>query len=327
MTFLTKLNEAPTADSLGLALGVRGGLITGQPSESLRQLANLSLLDMAKECCYWSKGGLSKAPDADVVRGAFGLSGGMMANAFDNFFGTIVRQAYAEAEDKTQNLVWETEVENYKPSRVIRVQDEVLLLPRGYQQAALQSLTAYVYEWRAYEYAKMLVVNEQDLIDDQFNAIRSAAQSLGRGPKRLKQDLFFSLLLQNPVLPSNGEKVFSTAHNNILSGESSALGSESLASAIQKIREQTITTPDGIVHCELQPKFLLVPPSLENTGRQCLRLQKLDDRKIDLQLIVTSRISSIGVVDPLTGELQQGTNTNWACFAIRPTRLFSLVVI
>jgi hypothetical protein len=99
-----------------------------------------------------------------------------------------------------------------------------------------------------------------------------------------------------------------------LSGGGSALNNTSLGSAIQKIRSQTTTTELGIVHHELRPAYLLCPPSLEDVAKQALRLQMLDDPKVDLQLIVSSRMSSIGTTDPIDGSLHVGSDVNWALF-------------
>jgi len=311
-----KLPSGPSHSSMVMALRLRSGDIpdSGQ-HDSIRYMANMSLAELARESYYWRHGNLSDMTTAsELIRTEFSLSGGAMANVFDGWFGSVVRQAYAESEDKTAGLLWETEVENYMVTRIIRVIDNVLLLPRGHGRANMQSLMAYVVEWKANEYAKVLAVSEMDLVDDVFHSIQQCAKCLGRGPKRLKEDAFFSLLLQNPTLPDD-EQVFSEQHGNFMSGGSSALSNTSLATAISKIRSQTILTEDGVIHCEIAPRYLVVPPLLEDCARQALRLQKLDNEKLDLQLIVTSRLSSIGVCDPLTGQLYTGTNSNWALFA------------
>jgi hypothetical protein len=191
------------------------------------------------------------------------------------------------------------------------VLDTAMLLPRGREPAEIQSLLGYSVEWSATEYAKSLIVNEIDLVNDHTHAILQAAAGLGRGAVRLRDDLVFSCVLANPVLPSDNLPVFSSGHNNLLTGAGSALSNSSLAQAIAVVRSQTITTEDGIVHLELTPRFLIVPPALENEARQALRLEKLDNEKSDLQLIVTSRLSSAGLADPLSGVVRSGNDTNW----------------
>ncbi len=316
MHYIPKLDHSPTAQALTLALGVRAGDVPGQPSESLRCLASMSLLDMAKEAAFWRIGRLNEEiGTSELIRAEFDFSGGMMAGAFDDFFQTTVLNTYAESDDKSDDLLMETEIPNYQPGRVIIAVDNFHLTLRGKGHADVQSLRTYTYSWRACEFARSVIVNEMDLIDDCFDVIKTCAKALGRAPRRAKQDLLFSLILENPTLPTDNEQLFSSAHNNLLTGPSSALSSTSLASAIQKIREQIFIDDDGyIIHPELAPKYLCVPPALEDTARQILRLAKLDDPKIDIQLRVTSRLGPAGVCNPITGEIRQGISTNWCLF-------------
>jgi hypothetical protein len=312
--YIPKLDRAPTVNDLTLALAARGGDLIAQPSERIRCMARMSLAEMAAEAAFWQYGA-TQASYEESLRGEFDLSSGMMASAFDNFFGTTVLNSYAQSPDKSDDLLMEVDVKNYLPARIIVAVDNMHLSVRGNGRADLQSLTAYAYAWRAFEYARAILIDEKDLINDSFGVIRTCAQALGRAPRRAKEDLLFAMILENPVLPTDSEKLFSEAHNNILSGPSSELGSESLASAIQKIREQVFIDPDGyVVHCELEPRYLVVPPALETRARQYLRLQKLDNLKTDIELRVTSRLSNLGVVNPISGVVWQGSSTNWALF-------------
>jgi hypothetical protein len=317
--YIPRLRSSPTQDQIRVALMVRGGEF-GDPhkaglGEPIFALSQLSLPALAQECAYWQYGA-TQASFEESLRGEFALSGGQLMGAFDSWFNTTLAESFADAEDKSANLMWVTEVPNYKVGRVIVPRDTAVLMSRGHGTANLLSLTAYAVEWLATEFAAAIKVNEVDLIDDNFHAIRACAKNLGRAPKRLKNDLFFSSLLSNPILPCDGERLFSPAHSNYMTGESSELMASNggLGSAIKKIREQITTENGEIIHHELRPRYLLVPPALEQTAKQALRLQMLDDPKVDLQLIVSSRMSAVGVVDPITGEIHVGSDTNWALF-------------
>ena len=85
-----------------------------------------------------------------------------------------------------------------------------------------------------------------------------------------------------------------------------ALGPASIAAACAAIRRQVIVTPEDsdsvqIQHLNLQPRYLVVPPELESLAQELLRLRKLDDPSLDLRLRVESRLSNIGVRNPLDG--------------------------
>ena len=310
--YRSKLSSPPTKqDLLESLIGKTAGsdvIRSGSPAEVL---CRLSTVEICRELASWQTArNANELSASEVVRGAF--SGGELAGAFDGIFGSTLAGAYAAADCKSAGWTAEIkELENYEVTRITRVFDNILLLPRGREPAEIQSLLGYSVEWAATEYAKSLIVDEQDLINDLTHAILQAAAGLGRGAVRLRDDAVFSLILRNPILPSDNLPVFDPGHNNLLSGVGSALSNTSLAQGIAAIRSQTIDTPDGIVHLELRPAYLVVPPALEDTAKQTLRLQKLDNDRIDLQLIVTSRLSSVGVADPLDGTVRKGIDSNW----------------
>jgi hypothetical protein len=293
--------------------------LAGRLGPDIARLAHMPQIELLKEIAHWTmpigpdgEPQIRPVPhaDAEVVRSAF--SGGMVGDIFTKYFGTSVRDAYAEAPSKIKGWVWVSpDLENYRETRLLRVQDDLALLPRNRAPLTLAPLTAFGYAWRAYEFARALTVQEVDFIDDTFGVILRIARGFGKAARRCQHDLVFALLLSNPELP-DGQALYSEAHGNYLSGGDSALSNTSLATAIQMIRSQVLIPADGaaVVHPELTPRYLVVPPALENTARQIMRLQMLDDDS-DLQLIVSSRLGPNGCVDPITGTLYPGSNTNW----------------
>ena len=111
----------------------------------------------------------------------------------------------------------------------------------------------------------------------------------------------------------DGLALFHADHGNLGSG---SLGPGSLAAACAAIRRQVIVTTEDsdspqIQHLNLQPRFLVVPPELESLAQELLRLRTLDDIDLDLRLRVESRLSNIGVRNPLDGSTATGSTTNW----------------
>jgi hypothetical protein len=107
--------------------------------------------------------------------------------------------------------------------------------------------------------------------------------------------------------------MFAIAHENVLSGGSSALSATSLPTACAKIAGQVFTIDGGPVHASLRPTHLVIPPGLEETGRSLARLRMLDGADGNLVVVVENRISAAGVFDPTTSteSIVVGSDTLW----------------
>jgi hypothetical protein len=144
---------------------------------------------------------------------------------------------------------------------------------------------------------------------------------MGRAAKRCWLDWAWSLILSNPVLDLDGLKLFeNTSHLNLVTGAISdfsdtvpTANSGPLLQAMSLIRRQHVVTPDEgqIQHLNLRPRFFIVAPELEGAARQLLREQMLFDEDLDLILRVESRLTNIGVKNPLTGATVIGSPSNW----------------
>jgi hypothetical protein len=166
--------------------------------------------------------------------------------------------------------------------------------------------------WKLMRYGRKAVVDERVIINDSPGAVRLSISQLGRAAKRCWLDLAWATILSNPVLANDSKALFHADHGNY--SASAVLSDATLGVACSAVRNQTITPASGkieIVHLNLQPKYLIVPPDLEYTAREILRLRKLDDSSIDLQLRVESRLGPQGVVNPATGVKVTGSALNW----------------
>jgi len=312
--FQSRLSSPPTREDLTAALLAHvSGPDCVVRGSAAAVLADLDPVEFCKEICFWhsaSPDSTVVGPPEKVVRAAFELSGGTLGSAFTNIFGSRLQAEYAQAPDKSAGWVSEQDLPNYLPLPLITVLDSVHLLPRGKGQAEILDVQAFGVQWQLADFCRALIVEGRDLAADLVGAVLQAARGLGRGARRLKDDSVFSVLLGNPLL-ADGNPLFCSAHNNLLTGGSSALSSTSLGQAIQRIRSQTFSDENGPVHWELSPHYLLVGPALEDAAKQIVRLRKMDDEREDLKVITTSRLSSAGIADPLTGVLRKGNDVNW----------------
>ena len=100
----------------------------------------MSLLDMAKEAAFWRIGRLNEEiGTSELIRAEFDFSGGMRRAGFDDFFQTTVLNTYAESDDKSDDLLMETEIP-IRPRRVIIAVDNFHLTLRGKGHADVRSL-------------------------------------------------------------------------------------------------------------------------------------------------------------------------------------------
>ncbi|NMC21340.1 MAG: hypothetical protein GYA33_13090 [Thermogutta sp.] len=144
-------------------------------------------------------------------------------------------------------------------------------------------------------FGKIVELSREDLINDDAGLLATIPEQLGRSAIRSQSDTVFRLILSNPG------SFFSTANNNLLTGAESALSVTSLAAALATLRQ--MSDADGPL--DIVPRFLLVPPELESTGRQILNStllarDGLSDQQpqgnpfagVNLELLVEPRLSS-----------------------------------
>jgi hypothetical protein len=116
-------------------------------------------------------------------------------------------------------------------------------------------------------FAKKFVLTRKMVINDDLGAFMKVPTAMGNRAARLIDQLFFTRLLTNPT-QGDSSKLFSTKHNNLLSGADSVLAKESLGKAIQSFLDQTDADGQPI---NVEPQFLLVPTALKHWAIELTR--------------------------------------------------------
>lgn len=116
---------------------------------------------------------------------------------------------------------------------------------------------------KAATYARMLAVPRQLLVNDDLGLIPQVAGDFGKLAIRKVANLIYTALL------ANGGSFFSEANGNLIDNPLSAAG---LAAALLAFRSQVDADGEPI---DIRPAVLVVPPSLESTGRQLLNSEAL----------------------------------------------------
>jgi hypothetical protein len=113
----------------------------------------------------------------------------------------------------------------------------------------------------------MLTLSRQDIINDELGIFTGAAADLGReAAVTLERECFAALL-------SDGNKLFTAKHKNLLTGAGSVFGFDSLDKAFTLFRQQKGMNGEPIM---VRPSFLLVPSTMRISSEQLLSMGTLD---------------------------------------------------
>lgn len=126
-------------------------------------------------------------------------------------------------------------------------------------------------------YGKTFALTRTTWINDDLNAFRDIPAKLGRAAARNIDELGFALLVSasgvGPTMTEDSKPLFSTTHEtaNYQTGAGTVLADDGLVAArllMRKIKHQGL-------NIEVRPKFLLVPPDLEDTADRLIKSRDL----------------------------------------------------
>ncbi len=109
----------------------------------------------------------------------------------------------------------------------------------------------------------VLRLSRQNIINDDMGAFDRMARLLARKAYTTREKVGFTLIMASGA----GSTHFTAAHGNYVTGATSAFGTDGMAGAIQAFRN--LTGPDGDP-IMVEPEIVLVPPTLEWSGRTLL---------------------------------------------------------
>ncbi len=307
----TQTRRDITREALVSGLLLRAGIEPLKPMdpELGERFESMPALDFCREALRFSGQEPSENP-YETTRAA--VSTNAVADIFSSAISTAVLKTFLALGDTTRGWCHEMNLTTFSATetKYLKNADSLERVPRG-GTASHASIVGDKSTWRLARYAKQLIVDEQDIIDDQVSAAILSAQELARAARRLRPDLVYSLLLENPEIDSDGIACFHAASHENLATSGSALAAGSLATGIASMGNQVREDTAGReVHLGIRPKFLICPPSLEDTAARLLHL-RTTGKKSDITLVSESRIGSKSVWNPKDGTSQTGSTTNW----------------
>ena len=122
------------------------------------------------------------------------------------------------------------------------------------------------YTNRAKTHAKMYAITREHLINDDLDMLSDVPRNLGRDAGKRLNLTFWTAFMDN-------SSFFTSGNANYFSGGSTNLQSSSLATAIQKFRDQTDPAGDPVGY---EPRFLVVPTALEQTAKELVTADRIN---------------------------------------------------
>lgn len=302
----------------GRNVASRATALTEQDADRGDEFRRLNALDLIRECARLDSGRWYRDPE-EAIRAAF--SGATLAYVFSTNVNARLTVGWDRVGDTTVGWCDEEDVANFLEQEDISLTASARLdaLPRG-KEADHATVSDSRETYKIGRYAKQFVVDEQDVIDDRLGAILRMPEEMGEAARRLRPDLVYSILLENPTLVADSKAVFHADHSNLLTG---ALSDANLKSAISSMGTQRL---NGDV-LNITPTHLIVPSALDWTAQGLTTTASLAKLFADtsdpiyttenllarkrLVPVMDDRIGATGVRDPRSGATRTGSATNW----------------
>ena len=323
----------PTKHRLYDTRGRRGPQLSAQDADYGERFSRMSALDLCRMCVQLDTGHVEWDPE-DAVRTA--VSGGSLAYALSTNVYAKLLAGWEEIPDSTDWCADESDIPNFLQQEdvTLTANSRMDRLPAG-GTASDATVSDSRETYKLGRYAKKFTVDEQDLLSDRLGAIMAIPAEMGAAARRLRPDLVYSVLLENPALVADAGALFNATaittaggHANLGTG---ALSTTTFATALLAMYQQR----KGDVVLNIRPRYLIVPAALAFTGATILNgialakthgtradpdyvplnpvsnqmLQMLQGQQIELR--VDDRLGATGVYDPKSKTQRAGSATNW----------------
>lgn len=248
------------------------------------------------------------------IRAAF--SGSALNSIFTTNINTILLATYGEAEDFTEGWTSTAEVNDFKLNERTRLQKggPLAKLPRG-GEADHTSRTDTEETYKVQRYARQFVYDDQDAIDDQWNAFADIPIEMGNASGRMRPSLVAAIMLANPNLNETGTALFLAGQNLNTASALSLTTFQTACINMRKVQENS-------VNLDLQPTHVVLPSDLDFAIDQILHSGLIVTGATTFQgnLNPTLKVKadprptpylSNGVTDPNSGTVYPGSITTW----------------
>jgi len=273
----TWTNTRDLLTAAALVLGGRGKLAEDMGEQVVQQAADLratSAMDLCRAALQLENRDIPRSRD-ELIRAAFSTTS--LPVAFGSSLQKTAMGSFMETPGTWRLMGAPRTVNNFREHKALRPYHAdgrfSELGPDGEIKHTAPNEESFSH--RAKTYAKMFSVTRTNIVNDDLGVVQDLAADLGRQGRATISDEFWRLVLSNP------DTFFATGNGNYFDGASSALGIDSLSTAVKLLREQT--DADGAA-IDIEPFALIVPPALEAAGKTIINSQLVRDQSEDNQI-------------------------------------------
>lgn len=286
--------------------------------EAASRYAEFSALDLCREACRLDG---REAPHGRTAMIQAAVSGMTLSNIFTTNINAILLATYMESEDTTMGWVREQDVADY------RLQERPRMLkgpnlskrPPG-AQADHMTRSDSGESYKIASYSGQVEIDEQDFINDNLGALSDTPVEMGYAAARLRPDLVYSIILNNPTLTTTSRALFNSTDANLLT--TATLAAATLRSAV---KAQSLFQENG-VNLNLMTTHVIVPPSLRHLTYELVNSSEIliagtagsvtergnvNALRADGLIPVSDARLENGLTDPATGTVLSGSATTW----------------
>ena len=186
---------------------------------------------------------------------------------FEGAIEKMLRAEYVFASESWNKIARETSVSDFREKGLYQIADEggMTKTPEG---GEIKYTTLKEAKQRIYveKFARGIRFTREAFINDDLDALERIPMYFVRGWDKLRGDLVWQLITKN-VKMEDGKNLFSTEHNNLLTGAKSVLSEEGLETSLMAFRMQKDLS-DNVIR--VTPKTITVPPQLEVKAKKLL---------------------------------------------------------
>lgn len=235
-------------------------------AEDAREFRGMSMIEIARELLA-ERGINTRGEDkngiAKIVFGSRMHSTSDFPLLFENVIDKMLRADYNFAPEFWHLIARQTSVNDFREKGLYQV-ESINGMKEISEGGDIQytTLAESKQTIRVKSYAEGIKFTRQAFINDDLGALSIIPQRFVKDWDEKRGDLVWSLIMDN-VKMHDGKTLYSTDHNNLITGATSALSEAGLTAALVKAKTQTGL---GNRRIRVTPKFLIVPPELEVTA-------------------------------------------------------------
>lgn len=244
------------------------------------------------------------------------LSTPTISTIYTQTMGAVLASSIGETVDSTVGWCKEVDVPNFKSNELHQFEGGILTKRNRGEQARPASFADTMETFKVSEYASVLNIDRQDLIDDDLNAFLTALSEYARGVQDLRPSLVYGFMAANAALSTDSVALFHSSHSNLIT--SSALAAATLQTGITALASQR--GPGGL-NLNLRDIYLVTSETLSFTAAQLVGSAEIREAAAangtmnplasrGIKLARDSRLN-IGFTYPATGLAVAGAGTTW----------------